>query len=44
MQRQLLRAQRDGELKVLSEQQSREISERARQIADQARQLASWAE
>ena len=43
MQRQVLRAHRDGELRVLSEQQAREIREQARQMADHARQLASWA-
>ncbi|HZA35037.1 MAG TPA: M56 family metallopeptidase [Vicinamibacterales bacterium] len=43
MQRQVLRAHRDGELRVLSEQQARELREQARQMADHARQLASWA-
>ncbi len=43
MQRQVLRAHRDGHLTVLSEQQARELREQARQMADHARQLASWA-
>jgi hypothetical protein len=43
MQRQVLRAHRDGEWRGLTEQQARELREQARQMADHARQLASWA-